>query len=69
MDFFEDTNWFFLWKLSTVTILFLFGGALASFYTTLADRILYYCYEKGRKEFQGFKRWQVIFTKPSHCPE
>ncbi|MCW7464104.1 prepilin peptidase [Leptospira levettii] len=69
MDFFEDTNWFFLWKLSTYTILFLFGGALASFYATLADRILYYCYEKGRKEFKGLNRWRVIFTKPSHCPE
>lgn len=69
MDIFHDTNWFFLWNLSAYTILFLFGGALASFYTTLADRILYYCYEKGRKEFQGKKRWFVIFTKPSHCPE
>ncbi|XDD47798.1 prepilin peptidase [Leptospira sp. WS39.C2] len=69
VDFLEDTNWFFLWKLSTYTILFLFGAALASFYTTLADRILYYCYEKGRKEFQGKKRCFVIFTKPSHCPE
>lgn len=69
MDVLEDTNWFFLWNLSAYTILFLFGGALASFYSTLADRILYYCYEKGRKEFQGQKRWRVIFTKPSHCPK
>ncbi|EMY61623.1 prepilin peptidase [Leptospira terpstrae] len=64
----EDSNWLFLWSLSTYGILFFFGASLASFYTTLGERILTFCYGKKRKEFSGFKRWNVIFTKPSHCP-
>ncbi|TGM00321.1 prepilin peptidase [Leptospira jelokensis] len=64
----DETNWLSLWSLSAYGILFFFGASLASFYTTLGDRILFYCYERGRKEFQGLKRWKVIFSKPSHCP-
>ncbi|MGE8722427.1 prepilin peptidase [Leptospira terpstrae] len=64
----EDSNWLFLWSLSTYGILFFFGASLASFYTTLGERILTFCYGKKRKEFSDFKRWKVIFTKPSHCP-
>ncbi|PJZ45930.1 prepilin peptidase [Leptospira brenneri] len=64
----NDSNWFFLWSLSVYGILFFFGASLASFYTTLAERILLYCYGKKRKEVHGFSRWKTIFSKPSHCP-
>ncbi|TGM62667.1 prepilin peptidase [Leptospira meyeri] len=64
----DESIWLSLWTLSTYGILFLFGASLASFYTTLAKRILTFCYGKKRKESQGFKRWKIILTKPSHCP-
>ncbi|MBM9546676.1 prepilin peptidase [Leptospira sp. 201903074] len=64
----DESNWLFLWSLSTSVILFFFGASLASFYTTLGERILTFCYGKKRKDFHGLNRWKVIFTKPSHCP-
>lgn len=64
----DESIWLSLWTLSTYGILFFFGGALASFYTTLGERILLYCYGKKRKETIGFNRWKIIFSKPSHCP-
>lgn len=64
----DESNWLFLWSLSTYVILFFFGASLASFYTTLGERILTFCYGKKRKDFHGLNRWKVIFAKPSHCP-
>jgi len=43
-----------------LTIGLLFG----SFYTALADRILYFYYGKGRK---SNRKWEKIFFKPSFC--
>lgn len=68
MESLVESNWYFLSTGLSYVILFFFAASLASFYTTLSDRILYYCYEQGRKKFQGFKRWNIIFSKPSHCP-
>ncbi|EOQ90475.1 peptidase A24, N-terminal domain protein [Leptospira yanagawae serovar Saopaulo str. Sao Paulo = ATCC 700523] len=64
----EETIWFNLWNLFHYVLLFFLGASLASFYTTLADRILFYFYEKGRKKNSGWKRWEIMFRKPSHCP-
>lgn len=64
----EESIWLSLWTLSTYGILFFFGASLASFYTTLGERILLYCYGQKRKEAKGLNRWKVIFSKPSHCP-
>jgi prepilin signal peptidase PulO-like enzyme (type II secretory pathway) len=46
---------------------FLIAASIASFYTTLAERILKYFYSPLRKKY-GFKeKWKIIFTKPSAC--
>lgn len=45
----------------------LFASALASFYTTLAERILFYIYGKGRKIYKKEPIWNKILTKASHC--
>ncbi|MDH5654575.1 MAG: prepilin peptidase [Spirochaetia bacterium] len=43
---------------------FFTGLLLGSFYTALADRILYYFYGPGRK---GSGKWEKIFMKSSFC--
>ncbi len=45
----------------------LFASLLASFYTTLGERILFYIYGKGRKTYKKESIWNKILTKPSHC--
>ncbi len=48
-------------------LLFLYGGALGSFYQTTADRLLKYFYSKERKNYPGIQKWKVLFLKPSAC--
>jgi leader peptidase (prepilin peptidase) / N-methyltransferase len=46
---------------------FLIAASLASFYTTLGERILKYFYSPLRKKYKLSEKWKVIFTKPSAC--
>lgn len=54
-----------------VWILYVLGGvfsaSIASFYITLAERILFYFYTPERKKHSFFGKWKQIFFKPSHC--
>ncbi|MDF3820298.1 prepilin peptidase [Leptospira sp. 96542] len=49
-------------------LLFLIGASIASFYITLAERILEYFYGKKRKNKSTLQKWKEIFGTPSHCP-
>ncbi|MDX1957651.1 MAG: prepilin peptidase [Leptospiraceae bacterium] len=43
------------------------SASIASFYVTLADRIILYFYGDLRKAFTKKEKWKEIFFKPSHC--
>jgi len=46
---------------------FWIASSIASFYTTLGERILKYYYSPLRKKYSFFEKWKIIFTKPSAC--
>ncbi|MBK8393762.1 MAG: prepilin peptidase [Leptospiraceae bacterium] len=46
---------------------FLIAASLASFYTTLGERILKYFYSPIRKKYSFSEKWKIIFSKPSAC--
>ncbi|MBP7284700.1 MAG: prepilin peptidase [Leptospiraceae bacterium] len=46
---------------------FLIAASIASFYTTLGERILRYFYSPLRKKYNLKEKWKIIFTKPSAC--
>jgi leader peptidase (prepilin peptidase) / N-methyltransferase len=46
---------------------FIIAACIASFYTTLGERILKYFYSPVRKKYTFTEKWKFIFTKPSAC--
>lgn len=46
---------------------FLLAISIASFYTTLVQRIYFYFYTKERKKFSTKQKWKIIFFSPSIC--